>query len=103
NSDVDNIFSNEDFVLYFCYRILAIGAEDDDIVDVRTFRYKFIFTHIGSDETLVAVHIKFGISKCNLGGFDLVENTNFGLTFPPLTILATKMFKPINGKIGQIA
>src|SRR5690606_2836621 len=74
-----------------------------DIVNVRTFRYKFIFTHAGSDEALVSVHIKFGISKGNLGGFDLIENSNFCLTFPPLTILVTKVFKPVNGQLGQVS
>src|SRR5690606_3956831 len=99
---MDDVFADKDFVLDLGDETFSITPEYDDVVEIRTVAYIFVFAHAGTNEAIHSVYVEFYVSQGNLRRFHPVEYAKFCFAFTALSVFFTDSFEPGNGIVREV-
>ncbi len=102
NGNVQRIFPDKCLFRNFGYKISPVAAENNNVVDIGTIAYKFLFSEACSHKSFLAVDIQFFIFHHHFRGLDVLETPDFGLPFAAFSVLAFQVAEPFDGKRNDV-
>src|SRR5690606_6136220 len=100
--EVNDVFSHKSFIGHFCYHHLSIFSKDNNVIQVTTFKSKFIFLQAGAYKSFFIIYIQTSIGNGYLNGLYLFKSLNDGFALLAFTIFFQQVFIIVNGIIVQM-
>ena len=97
-----NSFSDEFFIRNFGHHHFPCIEENDDIVNLRTIVYRFVFLQSPTNKSFFKVNIQFPIRNNYFCCSDVIENFNFSFAFSTGSEAFFQIFEILNRIFDQI-
>ena len=102
---MDDVFAHKNLVRDPFDHEAAIGAENNNVVDVGTLGNKdvvFVFFQTKANKTLSVIDKQLGVVGYYFGCLDVFEGSDFGAAFAAFAVFFQKTFIMGNRKVGDV-
>ncbi|MCY1310693.1 hypothetical protein D9M70_609140 [compost metagenome] len=84
------------------YRQLAVGSENDDVINIRAIHHKFILFQTVAYKAVLAVYVQLLVIGSHHGCLNLSKLQDLCSALAPFSVFPGKLLKEVNGIADQV-